>query len=188
MQNGSRKRKVTAAQRRSNWGCIDSSMRFRNFLKVHRISCFLLGVLSLLVMSFLVFLASSWTGYRYNNKKPTNWWCWEKRHASQLYNFGKLLVILRQRRYASRVVLLTFVQHLITFCSWHEAASDVISGRFVRLAVPDKCIKFHDFRLNHSQEIPVVGCGISTIFRQNAKAFCPIVIGSVGRRRRSCRS
>ena len=35
-----------------------------------------------------------------------------------------------------------------------EAASDVISGRFVRLIVLDGCVKFRDLCLNHSREIP----------------------------------
>ena len=41
-------------------------------------------------------------------------------------------------------VLRTFVQYLIAFVSTLEAASDVISGKFVRPIVPDNivCIKF----------------------------------------------
>ena len=39
-------------------------------------------------------------------------------------------------------VLRTFVQYLIAFCSWPEAVSDVISGRFTRLIVPNKCANF----------------------------------------------
>ena len=50
-------------------------------------------------------------------------------------------------------VLHTSVQYLIAFYNRPEAASDVISGRFVRLAIPDKCVKFHNPRLNRSLEI-----------------------------------
>ena len=59
-------------------------------------------------------------------------------------------------------VLRTFVRYLIAFCSRRDAASDDISGRFVRLAVPDKCVKFRDPRLKHSPEIrpEAVGGGI----------------------------
>ena len=63
-------------------------------------------------------------------------------------------------------VLRTFVHYLITVCSRLEAASDVISDRFVRLAVPDKCLKFRDPRLNRSPEIrpEAVGGGIVDCF------------------------
>ena len=59
-------------------------------------------------------------------------------------------------------ILRTFVQYLIAFCSRPEAASDVISGRFVRPIVPDKYIKFGYPRLNNSREMPpeAVGSGI----------------------------
>ena len=51
--------------------------------------------------------------------------------------------------------LRTFVQYLIAFCSQHETASDVISGKFVKPIVPEKCAKFPDPCLNRSQEIPL---------------------------------
>ena len=51
-------------------------------------------------------------------------------------------------------VLRTFVQYLIAFCSRQQTASDLISGKFVRLIVPDKYVEFGDPRLNHSQEKP----------------------------------
>ena len=41
-------------------------------------------------------------------------------------------------------VLRTFVQYLIAFGSRQEAASDVISGMFVRLIVTDRCVQFCD--------------------------------------------
>ena len=41
----------------------------------------------------------------------------------------------------------TFVQYLIAFCSRPE-------GRFVRLILPDKSVKFRDTRLYRSLEIP----------------------------------
>ena len=47
----------------------------------------------------------------------------------------------------------TFVQCLNAFCSQQEAASDVISGKFVRLIVPNKCVKFWDTHLKYSGEI-----------------------------------
>ena len=56
----------------------------------------------------------------------------------------------------------TFVQYLVASCSRSEAASDVISGRFLGLTVPDECLKFCDLRLNGSGEIrpKAVGRGI----------------------------
>ena len=45
------------------------------------------------------------------------------------------------------------LQNLIAFCSRLEAASDVISGRFMRPIVPDKNVKFCDPRLNYSGKI-----------------------------------
>ena len=45
-------------------------------------------------------------------------------------------------------VLRTFVQYLIVFCGRPEAASDVISGKFVRPSVPDKFEQFREPRLN----------------------------------------
>ena len=60
-------------------------------------------------------------------------------------------------------VLHTFGQYLglIAFYSRQKTASHVVSGRFVRLAEPDKC-KFHDLRLNRSPDIrrEAVGGGI----------------------------
>ena len=58
----------------------------------------------------------------------------------------------------------TSLQYLIAFCSQLEAASDVISGRFVRLALPDSSVKF--MTLNCSPEIQpeAVGDGISAVF------------------------
>ena len=47
----------------------------------------------------------------------------------------------------------TFVHNLFAFCSRSEAGSEVISCMFVRLTVPDKCVKFRDPRLNHFGEI-----------------------------------
>ena len=46
------------------------------------------------------------------------------------------------------------MQYLIAFCSQPAAASDVMSGRFVRPIVPDKCVKFSDHCFNHSPKIP----------------------------------
>ena len=50
-------------------------------------------------------------------------------------------------------VLHTFVQYMITLFSRAEAASDVTSGTFCVLAVPDKCFKLRDSRLYRSPEI-----------------------------------
>ena len=60
----------------------------------------------------------------------------------------------------------TFVQYLIAFCSRPEALSDVISSRFVRPIVLNKCLKFCDPCLNHFREIPpeAVGGGIFDSF------------------------
>ena len=86
------------------------------------------------------------------NKNPTNWWGKAKRRTTQLYDLGlhslKFIVIIgdlasnRDRimhLYTGRTSFAQFVQYLNAFCSRHEAASDIISGWFVRLAVPDKC-------------------------------------------------
>ena len=59
-----------------------------------------------------------------------------------------LLVILRQTvtelcaSMPTALVLRTFVQHLIAFCSLPEAASNVISGRFVGPIVHDSPVNF----------------------------------------------
>ena len=45
------------------------------------------------------------------------------------------------------------MQYLIALCSRLEAANDVISGGFVRLIVPDKCVKCCDPCLNRSRKI-----------------------------------
>ena len=62
--------------------------------------------------------------------------------------------------------LRTFVRYLIAFCSRQEAASDVVSGPFVRPIVPDKLINYRDPRLNRCQEIrrKAVGYGIFISF------------------------
>ena len=114
-----------------------------------------------------------------DNKKPTNWWGKAKRRAIQLYNLdrhsGKFSVSLRMilRQTMTELcasipaipVLRTSVPYLFAFCSRLEAASEIISGRFVRLAVPYKCVNFRDPRLNRSPEIQLkaAGGGISTI-------------------------
>ena len=67
-------------------------------------------------------------------------------------------------------VLRTFVQHLITFVSRPEAASEVISGEFVGPTLLDRCVKFRCHSLNASREIlpEAVGGGISdSFFRYN---------------------
>ena len=64
------------------------------------------------------------------------------------------------------LVLHTFVQYLIAFCNQLETASDVISARFVRLTVPDKCVQFCYPHLNCSGEIrpKAIGCSIFGCF------------------------
>ena len=56
--------------------------------------------------------------------------------------------------------------YLIAFCSRPEAASEVISSKFVGLTVADKCVKFGDPRLSRSPEIlpEAVGGGILDSF------------------------
>ena len=54
---------------------------------------------------------------------------------------------------ASIPVLRTYVQYLIPFCSWIEAASDVISGMYMRQSIFDKAVKFGDPRFNYTHEI-----------------------------------
>ena len=60
-----------------------------------------------------------------------------------------------------------FVQYLIAFCSPHEAASDELSGRFVRAIVADKRIQFCD--PDHSGEIRPEATDVvfSTVFRDH---------------------
>ena len=61
-----------------------------------------------------------------------------------------------------------FYAVLNAFCSQLEAACDVLSGSFVRLIVPDNCVKFCDPRLNRSGEIrpKTIGGGIFDTFSQ----------------------
>ena len=68
-------------------------------------------------------------------------------------------------------VLLTFVHYLIAFCNQPEAASGVISDRFVGLTVPDEYVKFRDPCLNCSGEnrTKAVGCGILGHFLSEAQ-------------------
>ena len=65
-----------------------------------------------------------------------------------------------------RTLLHTFAQYFAAFCSRPEAASDVISGRFVTPIVRDKCVKSCDPCRNRFREIPpeAVGSGISDGF------------------------
>ena len=51
------------------------------------------------------------------------------------------------------LVLRTFVQYSVAFCSRPETASDVMSGKFVGPTVHDKCVKFRDSRSDHSRDI-----------------------------------
>ena len=70
--------------------------------------------------------------------------------------------------YAGAPILRTFVQFLIAFCSRLEAASDIISGRLVKLAVLNKCEKFWDPRLNCAPEIrpeAIAGCIFDRLFK-----------------------
>ena len=60
----------------------------------------------------------------------------------------------RVEQFVHGPVFRTFVQYLITFCSRPETASDVISGLFVGMIVPEKPVTFRDPRLNLSQAIP----------------------------------
>ena len=115
--------------------------------------------------------------YLLSNKKPTNWW--GRQNAAPLNNLGRLQVkftaplpvTLRQtvtELCASRpaaTVLRIFVQYLVAFCSRPEGASDVISSRFVRLAVPNKPVKCCDPCLNRSPKIrpeAVGGCSFES--------------------------
>ena len=80
---------------------------------------------------------------------------------------------------SGRTVLRNFVQYLIAFCCQPEATGGVISGRFVRPVVFDKCVQFRDHRLNRFREIPpetVVRGIFDSFFRYN---FRPEVDNSV---------
>ena len=66
-----------------------------------------------------------------------------------MLNISRIIRLL-----SAGLALRTFVQYLIAFCSQPKAGSDVISGWFVSLIIPDKPIKFRGPRLNRSQEIP----------------------------------
>ena len=62
------------------------------------------------------------------------------------------------------------MQYLIAFYSRPEADSGVISGRFVRLIVPDKCLKYCNPYLNLSGEIRPEAIGgdiFDRLFRDN---------------------
>ena len=64
--------------------------------------------------------------------------------------------------------LRTFVQYLVASCSRPEAASEVMSDRFVQPIVLDKRVKFCS-RLNHSRQIrtKAIGGGIYEFFCRN---------------------
>ena len=99
------------------------------------------------------------TGVLLIYQKPTNWWI---REIAAPLNFAisadiqsnsvssSLLAILRQTvtelcaYMPAAPVLRTCAHYLIAFCSRPEAATEVIYGRFVRLAVPGQCVKFRD--------------------------------------------
>ena len=53
---------------------------------------------------------------------------------------------------ASRTLLGTVMQYSITFCSRPEAASNVISGDFLRRIVANRAVKFNNPRFNHFRE------------------------------------
>ena len=101
---------------------------------------------------------------KFNDKFLTIFFEYAKCRATQHYNLGRRSVKFCMScnlasnhvlmcLYAGRTSFSTFVQYLIAFCSWPEAASDVISGMFVRLAVPDTRVNFIDTWLNNSPEI-----------------------------------
>ena len=60
------------------------------------------------------------------------------------------------RLLSGQTFFLHFVWYWIAFfaCNRPEAASDVVSGRFVRPVVLDKCVKFRDPSLNRGRKIP----------------------------------
>ena len=65
------------------------------------------------------------------------------------------------------LVLLTFVQYLIAFCSRPETACNVIACAFMGPVVPDKHVKFRDRRLNRFREIPSEAVVCRSFFRYN---------------------
>ena len=90
------------------------------------------------------------------NKKPTKWWPVglgkTSRHSilQSRHTLNEIQCVitcdLRQtvtelHLYAGHTRLRTFVQYLTAFHSRWEAASDVTSGKFVKLAVPNKRVK-----------------------------------------------
>ena len=60
----------------------------------------------------------------------------------------------------------TFGEPFTAFCGRPEVAADVISARFVRPIVPDRCVKFGDHSLNRFREIrpETIGGGIFDSF------------------------
>ena len=64
---------------------------------------------------------------------------------------------VKQRRIIRLVavgpVICIIVQYLIAMCGRQEATSYVISGRYIRLTVPDKCVQFRAPSLNRSGEL-----------------------------------
>ena len=77
-------------------------------------------------------------------------------------------------------VLRTCVQDSVAFCNRPETAGDIISGRFVGPVVFDERVKFHDPRLNCSEESQpkAIGCGIFGRF-SNADNCRPEVTGDI---------
>ena len=71
-------------------------------------------------------------------------------------------------------VLCSITKYSVTYCSRPEAASDVISGKFVRPSILNKVVKFGDPRLNRSRAIrpKFVRDGIlffDVVFRDNCR-------------------
>ena len=79
---------------------------------------------------------------------------WAKRHAVLISNVADILhalIILN----ANKAVGCGIFRRFSHFNKCRpEAASDVVSGRFVGPTVVDKRVKFHDASLNRSREIP----------------------------------
>ena len=115
------------------------------------------------------------------NRKPTKWLArlecrtqWTAQLANLCTHSSRMSFVLISRQTIAQLfdslttglVLRTFMQYSVTYCSRSEAASGVISGTFLSHVGPDKVEKFRNHVLNRSREVRlhVAGDGILKVF------------------------
>ena len=86
-----------------------------------------------------------------NSVRPSNTLCNSTWKYLQTFTNGDSVELFNSL--PTETVLRTFMHYSITFCSRLEAASDVISGAFMRQHIVHKAVKFVDHWLNSSREI-----------------------------------